>query len=428
MGAEKPTYAELESRLAEKERLISALHQNKIDALIGADGVYLLRLRTLQKKLEQSEVRLKHILQTVPVGIGIVSEQRVILEANFKLCQICGYRRKELVGRNTRMLYVSEEDYADVDRETSAQIQARGQCQVETQIQRKDGRIRRVLLTATPIELEDLSSGVLYAVQDISEQKRQMQQLQRMHLLTHKKKIEAENMSEDLQQYTYAITHDLKAPLRAISNYVSFLYEDLADALDAEQMVYLDGVKKAVQQGNAMIQDLFHLTRLDHVARQKETFSLQDILKQIRPMLENDRDVVMNVQTGFPRFRTTRVLLRHLFQNLITNAVKFNHSNPKRIDIGWQPIASGGFKIFVTDNGIGIAPEYHQQIFQIFRRLHAEKDAQGTGVGLAVVKKIVQRLQGDIRIVSTPGKGSTFYLRLPASVFETEAETCSKIN
>lgn len=428
MGAEKPTYAELESRLAEKERLISALRQNRIDALIGADGVYLLRLRTLQKKLEQSEARLKHILQTVPVGIGTVSEQRDILDANPNLCQICGYRREELVGRNTRMLYVSDEDYADVGRETYAQIQARGQGQVETQIQRKDGRIRRVLLTVTPIELEDCPKALLFAVQDITEQKRQMQQLYRMQLLTNKKKIEAESMNQDLQQYTYAITHDLKAPLRAISNYVSFLSEDASDAFDAEQMGYLDGLKKAVQQGNAMIQDLFHLTRLDHVARKKETFSLQDILKQIRPILGNDHDVVMNVQSGFPRFRATRVLLRHLFQNLITNAVKFNHSNPKRIDIGWQLTGSGGFEIFIKDNGIGIEPEYHQQIFQIFRRLHAQKDAQGTGVGLAVVNKIVQRLHGDIRIVSTPGKGSTFYLRLPASVFETEAETCSKIN
>ena len=108
-------------------------------------------------------------------------------------------------------------------------------------------------------------------------------------------------------------------------------------------------------------------------------------------------------------------LLRQVLQNLLSNAIKFNHSARKRVELGWHWQASGYCELSVSDNGIGIDSRYHEHIFRVSHRLHTQQEYVGTGIGLAVVKKAVSRMGGHIRLVSTPGKGSTFYITLPAA-------------
>jgi light-regulated signal transduction histidine kinase (bacteriophytochrome) len=105
--------------------------------------------------------------------------------------------------------------------------------------------------------------------------------------------------------------------------------------------------------------------------------------------------------------------LRQIFQNLIGNAVKFNRASPKRVEIGWLPIDGQNCELFVRDNGIGIESRHHEQIFQVFQRLHTRAEYEGTGLGLAIVKKATGKLHGSVRVESKPGEGSTFFVALP---------------
>ena len=121
-------------------------------------------------------------------------------------------------------------------------------------------------------------------------------------------------------------------------------------------------------------------------------------------------------QKDWPAIEADSMLLSQILKNLVTNAVKFNHSASKQVDIGWRQTDQNGFiELYVRDNGVGIDPRYQQQIFGIFQRLHTAKEYEGTGIGLAIVKKTAQEMGGTVRVESTPGEGSTFYVEIPSA-------------
>ena len=224
---------------------------------------------------------------------------------------------------------------------------------------------------------------------------------------------ETERINEELSQYAYAVSHDLKGPLRAIRNYAEFLYEDLADILTGNQKKYIEGMKTAVEQGDLLINDLLSYSRIERVPLEAEPADIVDVVAEIRYLLDSTTDVEIAVQAKWPDFNVDRTLLKRILQNLISNGIKFNESTPKRIEIGWQPAPNDRIEIFVRDNGIGIEPQYWDQIFRIFQRLHTDRAYEGTGIGLAIVQKAAQMLRGSVRLESEPGKGSTFYVQLP---------------
>jgi light-regulated signal transduction histidine kinase (bacteriophytochrome) len=136
---------------------------------------------------------------------------------------------------------------------------------------------------------------------------------------------------------------------------------------------------------------------------------LQELIASLA--LSPDVEVVMG--NDWPTIDTEPTLLREIFQDLIRNAVKFNHASHKRVEIGWHPAGEERYELFVRDNGIGIDPRYHEQIFGVFQRLHTREEYEGTGVGLAIVKKATNKLHGSVRVESKIGEGSTFFVALP---------------
>jgi signal transduction histidine kinase len=179
-------------------------------------------------------------------------------------------------------------------------------------------------------------------------------------------------------------------------------------------------MKKAAHQGDALINDLLSFSRIGRVAPEPEAVDVPVLVKEIGLLLNLPHDVQIDVQPQWPEFWIDSILIKQILQNLISNRVKFNKRNPKRIKIGWQPGADRCIEIFVRDNGIGIAPEYQQQIFAIFRRLHTDKECGGTGIALAIVQKAAQSLGGSVRVESTPGEGSTFFVNFKNSILESE--------
>ena len=248
---------------------------------------------------------------------------------------------------------------------------------------------------------------------DITERKKAEASIRLAQRQLARQLSDTEQANEELSQYAYAVSHDLKGPLRAIRNYADFLYEDLADTLTGEQKTYLEGMQTAVKQGDTLINDLLNLSRLDKLALEEATADVPGTVSEIRSLLTETADIEITVDTLWPNFSVDPTLLKQILQNLIGNAVKFNRNTPKRISIGWQPAPEDRIEIFVRDNGIGIAPQYQDQIFRIFQRLHTQEEFAGTGIGLAIVRKAAYKLNGSVRMASEPGKGSTFYVELP---------------
>jgi PAS domain S-box-containing protein len=284
----------------------------------------------------------------------------------------------------------------------------------EFRIVRADGKIRWLAARGRIYRDENgrktRISGINY---DITERKNAEEAVRLAQLQLTLQLAETERVNEELSQYAYAVSHDLKGPLRAIRNYAEFLYEDLTDTLTGDQKKYLEGLKKAVDQGDNLINDLLNLSRIDRVPLEMEAADVPGTVAEVRSLLALPDEVEITVEMKWPDFSVDRTLLKQILQNLISNGVKFNEHNPKRIEIGWQAAPGDTIDIFVRDNGIGIETQYREQIFRIFQRLHTDRAYEGTGIGLAIVQKAANKLGGTVRLESEPGKGSTFTLRLP---------------
>jgi PAS domain S-box-containing protein len=263
---------------------------------------------------------------------------------------------------------------------------------------------------------------------DITERKKDEEAVRLAQLQLTVQLAETERINEELSQYAYVVSHDLKAPLRAIRNYADFLYDDLAATLTGDQKKYLEGLMTAVDQGDKLINDLLSYSRIDRVPLEIEATDVPTVVGDIRSLLDLPAEVEITVNSQWPDFSVDRTLFKQILQNLISNGVKFNQRNPKRIEIGWQAAPENRIDIFVRDNGIGIDPQYRQQIFRIFQRLHTDRDYEGTGIGLAIVRKAAQKLGGAVRLESEPGKGSTFYIRLPQEATHKEKEVRSEVS
>ncbi|PKP34470.1 MAG: hypothetical protein CVU00_06820, partial [Bacteroidetes bacterium HGW-Bacteroidetes-17] len=222
--------------------------------------------------------------------------------------------------------------------------------------------------------------------------------------------------NKELETFTYSVSHDLKAPLRGIDGYSQILLKEYESKLDEEGKRFLRTIRESAMQMNQLINDLLEYSRL-------ERQSLRPSVVNIKNLIET---LVVNITTDkiYNHFKITITIpeigiyadkdgLNLALRNLIENAFKFTQKqiNPK-IEIGYQDHDSK-HTIFVKDNGIGFDMKFHDRIFEIFQRLHRSEDYEGTGVGLAMVRKAIERLNGKVWAESEVGKGSTFYIEIP---------------
>jgi light-regulated signal transduction histidine kinase (bacteriophytochrome) len=248
---------------------------------------------------------------------------------------------------------------------------------------------------------------------ELTERKRAEEALRAAHGELEKKAADLGAANEELSQYAYVVSHDLKAPLRAIRNYADFLGEDLEATLDGDQKTYLEGLNHAVRQGEELVEDLLEFSRVGTLKSPMETIEVGVFLRKLVASLDLAPEVDIIMGNDWPTVDADPTLLRQIFLNLISNAVKFNISTHKRVEIGWLPLEEKRCEVFVRDNGIGIKPRHHEQIFRVFQRLHTSNEYEGTGLGLAIVKKASSKLHGSVRIESKAGEGSTFFVALP---------------
>lgn len=225
---------------------------------------------------------------------------------------------------------------------------------------------------------------------------------------------ELQQTNRELDDFAYIASHDLKEPLRGIHNYSMFLLEDYAGKLDADGRAKLETLMRLTRRMEVLIDSLLQYSRLGRVDLAMEEVDLNETVAEVLENLDvnlKSEQVEVITPRPLPRVRGDRVQLGEIFHNLIVNGVKYNESQRKRIEIGYRDGQPPVF--YVRDNGIGIPDKHHDAIFRIFKRLHArDKYGGGTGAGLTIVKKIVERHNGRIRVESAPGEGTTFYFTL----------------
>jgi light-regulated signal transduction histidine kinase (bacteriophytochrome) len=226
--------------------------------------------------------------------------------------------------------------------------------------------------------------------------------------------IELKNANDELEAFTYSVSHDLRAPLRAIDGFSQAVIDDHGNTLDKPALNYLIRVRQASQKMSVLIDDLLRLSRISRTSISLKMVDLTELANQIidqekRVYPENIYQVTL--EQGLT-ITTDEGLARILLENLISNAFKYSSKteNPC-IHFGRSQIENQGY-FFVRDNGIGFDPQHKEKILQPFQRLHMDTEYQGIGVGLATVDRIIKKLKGDLLIESSPGQGSTFYFHL----------------
>ena len=365
-----------------------------------------------EKARRKQEKRYRIIWENVDDLIYFISMDRKIVSVNPACEKITGWPVEYWIGKDIRA-YIRAAQLSKADDFFARFMQGGNAGSAELDILTKSGEYRTIEFRPAAVLNEGDTVQIVGVGSDVTHHRQARDKLRKAQRQLAEHLTQTQRINEELAQFAYAVSHDLKAPLRAIANYAGFLSEDLAGSLSGDQDKYLQGLMQAARHGEALINDLLSFSRLGKVLPVVEPVSVPGVVNEIRCLLYRSPAVVIDVQPQWPDIRLDRTLLKQVLQNLIANGLKFNTSPRKHIEIGWQPAPDDGIEIFVRDNGIGIEPKHQDQIFRIFRRLHTQSEYEGTGIGLAIVKKAAQSLGGSIRLVSTAGEGSTFYVSLP---------------
>ncbi len=225
-----------------------------------------------------------------------------------------------------------------------------------------------------------------------------------------------EKVNRELDQFAYIVSHDLKAPLRAINNLATWIEEDLDEYMTQEIRSQFEMLKNRIKRMENLINGILQYSRIGRSKHKLEKISLQNLVTELCESLKTDESCRFIIKDDPIELYTEKIALEQVLQNFISNAIKYNDKPIKTVEVGWKELPENNqLEIFVRDNGPGISPEYHEKIFMIFQTLQSRDEVESTGVGLAIVKKIADEKHSQIRVESDLGKGSTFYFTWPVT-------------
>lgn len=359
-----------------------------------------------ESTLKMAEAKFEALLSQAPTAIVIADAQGNIQLLNDKASQVLGFTFEELNGRPlTRFIPEDQISEFTKTRRQLLQTASTKSLNLDLTLRRKDG-------TAFPAQLNiasiNLHIGRLIAcfIIDISSRK-----LVEDTLTAQATSLEKSN--EELQNFAYIVSHDLRAPLRALNTYSRFLIEDYDDELDEDAREYIAGIAESAKQMDALIAGLLAYARIDRPIQKPVQLDVKELLHHLVNNLNVEDLASINMPEAPAFVWAHEAQLQQIFTHLIDNSLKFvTPAITPIINIDW--IDQGNFVEFsVSDNGIGIEERYFDKIFGIFQRLHTYDEYPGIGIGLAIVKKSIEKHGGKIQVESTPGKGSTFTFTMP---------------
>lgn len=358
--------------------------------------------------VRESETRMRAIFETAVEGIIVIDEKGSIERFNPGAERMFGYKEAEVLGHNISMLMPSP------DRERHDGYLAAYLATGERHVIGIGREVEGLCKNGTTILLE-LSVGEMRiggrrmftgTVRDISQRKaaetRQAQLLQ-----------ELESANDELKNFAYVVSHDLKAPLRAIGSLAAWIASDYADQFDAEGKENLNLLVGRVRRMDRLIDGILQYSRVGRIKEALVAVNLESLLPEIIDSLQPPPHIQIQVDFPLPVLRLEPTRVQQVFQNLISNSIKYMDKPTGKIHVRAEP--DGAYWHFsVSDNGPGIEPRHFDRIFQLFQTLAPRDRIESTGVGLALVKKIVEMYGGRVWVESRMGEGSTFHFTLPS--------------
>ena len=368
--------------------------------------------KRFEREIEDSRQRVSRILENVGEAIYGLDRDGNITFANPVAEQLLGFAEAELQGKNAHeLLHHHHQDGSEFpiqDCPISRTLSFGESCRVDDEVfWRKDGSAIPVEYISTAIVEQDEVIGAVVVFSDIS--RRQV-----MDRLQREQTERIQQINEELEEFSFVASHDLQEPLRTLICFCEFLEDDLGPDLSENAVTDLSYIKKAARRMSLLINDMLAYSRAGSSVLELEPLDLGDCMNQIQSDLlamirDYDAEIVAE---PLPVVNGDRNALQRVFQNLIQNAIRYSADRKPHIRIYEHSNDGQMTTIAVEDNGIGIEAQYLDQIFGTFKRVNNSDELEGSGIGLAIVKKLVERHRGTVSVASTPGVGSTFYVTL----------------
>lgn len=368
-----------------------------------------------RRELQESQDYLTMVLNSVGEGIYGIDTAGKCTFVNRAGCTALGYEEGELLGKNLHnLLHHKYKDGTPYPEQNcpilSSLVDGKSHRIAHEVFWHKNGSSIPVEYLSSPIVEHDRVTGAVIVFSDIS--KRQaVERLQKEHTQR------LEQINTELEEFSFVASHDIQEPLRTLNCFCEFLVEDIGQELPEKARVDIEYITQASQRMNMLINDMLEFSRAGRTSLEMSKVPLQRCVENIKKdlmLLIRDKQAVIELGDNLPLVLGDEAQLTRIFQNLLHNAMKFSDKERRpRVKIEQLPDHDPDFVwITVTDNGIGIERRFHDHIFGAFRRLHQNEQYSGSGIGLAVVKKLVERHGGTIRVESELGVGTTFYIRL----------------
>ncbi len=366
--------------------------------------------------LRLSEERFRLMIESVKdYAIILLDPRGLITSWNVGAERTKGYRADEIMGKSFTVFYTPEDIAAGKPADELAQALAHGRFETEGWRTRKDGSRFWANVIITPLYTADgVHFGFVKVTRDISERRQAEAAQARLTVDLQQRTTALEEALNEMETFSYSVAHDLRSPLRSIDGFSKYLLEHTLARLDAQEQDYLHRMRQAAQRMARLIDELLNLARVGRVPLHLEAVDLSTLASEIAAELQRqypDRQVICEIAPGL-QVRADRELLRMALMNLLENAWKFTRTRTQgRIAVGMRRDGDRAV-FFVRDNGVGFDMAYRNKLFQPFQRLHTEEEFPGTGIGLALVARIIQRHGGRIWADAVVGEGATFYFTL----------------
>lgn len=380
--------------------------------------------KQIELALRDSEARFRVTFEQAAVGMAHVDLSGRWLRVNQVICQIVGYSREELLQKTFQQVTFPddlEQDLGLVQQLLDGQLE---NYSLEKRYIRKDGSLVWVNITVSLMrklgEVNPFSASLgqpeyfIVIVQDISDRKaselllqQQKAELTNLNVSLVKTSRLLEERNQDLDRFVYIVSHDLKAPLRGIANLAEWIEDDVADLLPEENKHQLQLMRQRVERMNNLINGVLEYSRAGRKEVPIEWVDVNQLVAEIVDSIDVPSGFNVVIIPPMPTLLARRLLLNQVLMNLISNAVKYHDRPDGQIQIGARDMGQH-YEFWVQDDGPGIPPEHHNRIFEIFQTLKPQSNQNSTGIGLSIVKKIVEVEGGIITLDSQVGEGSTF--------------------